>query len=58
MVTFKFDKAHGTAKKGEEREMFETTAEALVIHNIGKITKRDKKPAPKKPGKAGPITGK
>ena len=56
MVEFKFSKDLGNSKKGEVKEMFKSTAQALVIHEIGKITKDEELKAPKKKGKAGDIT--
>ena len=40
MVVFEFIKNHGTRKKGETVEpMPRSTADALVEHKVGKITK-------------------
>ena len=56
MVEFKFSKAHGTAKKGETRVMFETTAKALELHEVGKITKELPAEDPKASKASGAIT--
>lgn len=40
MVEFTFEKDHGTRKKGEKLSpMHKSTADALIAHKIGKITK-------------------
>jgi hypothetical protein len=41
-VLFKYGKAHGTAKAGEERDMYDSTAAVLHRLGIGKITKKVK----------------
>ena len=38
MVVFTYSVDHGTAKKGEDREMYKSTAEALATAGIGEIT--------------------
>ncbi len=39
-VIFTWGENHGNNKKGESSEMHVTTAEALVKHNKGEITKK------------------
>lgn len=39
MVEFTYDKDHGTIEEGEVQLMHKSTANALVAHKIGKITK-------------------
>lgn len=42
MVEFTFGKAHGTRKKDESVVMHKSTANALISHKLGKITKEIK----------------
>jgi len=56
MVLFKFSEDHGSYEKGEEVEMFKSTAKALAKHKIGKIVK-DEEPKKEEPkGEAGTIS--
>lgn len=54
-VKFTYAVAHGTAKKGEVRELYASTAKALEKHKIGKAGAAVKAPSVEEDGEAGAI---